>query len=108
MGDDYIPEHYYSFEYGDSSFGIAKVLRIEPKGLHVLIYEGRFKARPMTVDPEKLVVWAYHMPIMRPVFENSKAIHLAPGTLLKDEMIGYEEWKELAGGEGFWGPDGRL
>ena len=108
MGDDYVPEHYYSFEYRDGSFGLAKVLVVEPKGIHVLIYEGRLKARPTTVDPEKLVVWAYHFPIMRPVFENSKPIHLAPGKILKDEMIGYEEWRELSGGSGFLGPDGRL
>ena len=44
---------YYSIADGDR-FSIAKVLRLEPKIVHVRIYKQHFPQRPRSIDPGAL------------------------------------------------------
>jgi hypothetical protein len=105
MSEDYLSGHYYSFEAEGAVYGVFKVLAVEQKGVHVLVYANTFRGRPSDIEPEKLEVLAYHFPVTRGVLKHSKALHFQEGFVEKSDLLGYEEWRKAQGG---FLDDGRL
>ena len=99
----------YSVEYGDGTYRVAKVLAVEKAGVHVRLYKNEWKERPQNVDPSVLSLGSVndgdgfgmgHLPLTAKGFAAWKPALLSKEAVSKDELEGYEMWKE--GGGGFW------
>jgi hypothetical protein len=121
----------YSVYNGDESktFGIVKVLVLEPMAVHICVYADTFPTRPTEVDPanlsmgelnfddvdddtlddeafgEKLESQPFgigHMPISpRDFVLGWQPVLLVESPVTEEELEGYNYWKEAGGG--IWG-----
>ena len=99
----------YSVEYGDGSYRVAKVRVLDDKGVHVRLYKNNWKERPAIVDVSTLSlgkiddpegVGIGHLPLSRKAFAAWQPVFVQDGKVAKDELDGYEMWKE---GGGYFG-----
>ena len=86
------------------TYGIVKVLKVEPEAVHVRLYGGEFKERPTSVDPSELKLGTIHegamghLPLSHRVFASWKPVLIAHSKVDPSELDGYREWKEAKGG----------
>jgi len=90
-------------ENGDGKFGIVKILVIDDEIIHVKIYKNQFDKRPSKIDIKTLSVGTLndkdgfgvgHAPLEKKGFYNWKPIEVGFETVTKDDLIGYEIWKD--------------
>ena len=99
----------YSLENGDGRYTVAKVLKVEPYGVHVRLYANKFQARPEKVDPASLSLGTVHdkdpgighLPVTHKQFQAWHPVFVTDSPVAEDELEGYREWRS-AGGR-FWG-----
>ena len=92
-----------TIEDGEGKFGIVKVLVINDKEAHIKIYKNKYDQRPAKVDIKSLGLGSIddkeggfgigHIPLDRNGFDNWKPIPVAFEEVTKNELVGYEMWK---------------
>jgi hypothetical protein len=107
--DEFISGGVYSVESGDGDFGVVKVLVVDDKGVHLRVYKNKYPTRPTAVDLKTLSLGSLndpdgfgmgHLPLSREGFAEWKPALITKDEVRKDELDGYEMWKE-AGAEVF-------
>jgi hypothetical protein len=99
----------YSVESEHGGYLIAKILKLDPEGVHMRLYSNQFPTRPSDVDPSKLYMVGInhkpneslgmgHLPLSRASFESWKPVQIKVVPVKADELEGYEIWKESGGG----------
>ncbi len=92
----------YSVANGDGSFGVVKVLVLEPDAVHVRIYKQKFANRPTFVDPQSLSLGGIkdrngmgigHLPLSRTTFASWQPFFISQQTVSDEELDGYKMWK---------------
>ena len=88
---------------GDGGYGIIKILVMDKKMVHVKVYKNKYKKRPTRINVQSLSVGSMyddddfgfgHLPLNRKEFESWKPLQISFQKITKDEMEGYELWKE--------------
>jgi hypothetical protein len=85
------------------TFGVVKVLKVEPGAVHVRIYGGEYAARPTSVNPGQLKVGTIdeggmgHLPLSPRVFAAWRPVLITMSRVEPAELDGYEEWKKAGG-----------
>lgn len=96
----------YSVANGNGTFGIVKILVVEPDAVHVRIYKQKFLTRPASVDPHSLTLGSIndkdgmgigHLPLSRATFASWQPILLCHDTVTEEELDGYRLWKAGSG-----------
>lgn len=90
----------------ENGYGIAKILRIERRGVHIHLYADRYD-----IPPDKLNPWSLHldrhdaptfsighMPLSRPAFAKMEPAYERLAMCSTDELEGYRMWKDGSGG----------
>ena len=97
----------YSVNDGEGSYRIAKILVVDPEVVHVRLYKNKWKRRPTRIDVSALSLGSVHdsdgfgmghLPLSREAFLAWQPSFLEAGKAAKDELDGYEMWKEANGG----------
>ena len=92
-----------TLEDGDGKFGIVKVLVIEDEIIHLKIYKNKYDKRPSKIDLRTLSIGSMHdkdgvgvghSPFDKIGFYGWKPVEIAFETVTKDDLIGYEIWKD--------------
>ena len=104
---DFVVGAYYSIE-NKGTYGIAKVLAVDKRGIHVRLYRNSWQTRPIEIDPAKLElggtindegrVGIGHLPLTREHFIAWEPVLLQRGSVQNDELDGFRDWQELEGG----------
>ena len=100
-------------------YRIVKVLRVDPKAVHVRVYAPRYHDRPVAALKEQLTLGTVqegefgigHLPLDPAEFERWQGEVIANEPVEIEELDGYELWAEAVaeGGAGVWGaPEPRL
>lgn len=91
-----------TIDNGDSTYGVVKVLVIDADEAHVKIYKNKYDQRPATVDQKTLSLGSIddkdgfgvgHVPLTRKGFEDWKPVEVNWEEVTKEELEGYEMWK---------------
>ena len=97
----------YSIASGNGSFGVVKILALEPEIVHVRVYKNKFSSRPETIDLASLSLGSMldggdfgmgHLPIGSKSFGEWAPVLVAKTSVADDELEGYNLWKEAGGG----------
>ncbi len=97
---------------GEGSYGLVKVLVVDDLGVHVKVYKNKWKQRPETVDTTRLSLGGIndkdgfgmeHLPLGKRTFAEWKPVVIGHQEVLKEELDGYEMWKD--GGGGYFGDE---
>lgn len=103
------PGALYSVQ-GETRFRVVKVLAVEPQVVHIRMYKNKFDGRPERVELNTLSLGTIHdaegfgighLPIAAAEFAAWQPVFIQKGSLSKEELEGYEEWKRSGGG--VWG-----
>ena len=92
----------YSMAGESGEYKIAKVLVVDPDGVHVRIYAGTLSTRPTKVNPADLRLGGDdagigHLPISHRMFASGKPQLLTVDPVRPEELDGYDMWKEASG-----------
>ena len=91
---------------GEGFYRVAKVLVVDHRGVHIRLYKNRWKERPQTVDVTSLTVGSIHdtdgfgmghLPLTKRAFAAWKPISIGEQPVQKEELDGYEIWKDQSG-----------
>ncbi len=92
-----------TIEDGEGKFGVVKVLVINDQEAHVKIFKNKYDQRPVKVDIKTLSLGSIndndggfgigHVPLERKGFDNWKPLSVDFEEVTKDDLIGYEMWK---------------
>ena len=91
-----------TIESGDGSYGVVKVLVINDHEAHVKIYKNKYDKRPSKIELNTLSMGSIedkdgfgigHIPLEREGFDDWKPINVGFEEVSKDDLIGYEMWK---------------
>lgn len=91
-----------TIDNGDSTYGVVKILVIDANEAHVKIYANKYKQRPATVDSKTVSMGSIdsgegfgigHVPLARKGFEDWKPVEVNWEEVTKEELEGYELWK---------------
>ncbi|HEY1375981.1 MAG TPA: hypothetical protein VGF55_04270 [Gemmataceae bacterium] len=97
----------YSIDNGDGTFGVVKVLKLEPGVVHIRVYRNKYAARPTSVELSDLSLGGFddpggfgvgHLPISANNVAGWRPVLLAETQVAEDELEGYRLWKESGGG----------
>ena len=100
---------YYSIVDG-GHFSIAKVLKLDPRIVHVRIYKQHFPERPIRFDLSLLTLGNIHdpdgfgmshLPLRPETFYRRAPVFIAESPVTANELKGYELWLEVADGAVF-------
>ncbi len=100
----------YTVDDGEGSYVVAKILVVDDRGVHVRLYKNKWKERPKSVDTslfsvgtvhDKDGVGIGHLPLSKRAFAAWKPSVIGHQEVKKEELEGYEMWKE--GGGGYFG-----
>jgi hypothetical protein len=92
---------------GEGFYRVAKVLAIDDAGVHIRLYKNKWKERPKEVDRSTLSLGSIHdkdgfgmghLPLTKRAFSAWKPVFLSKEEVRKEEMHGYEMWKDSKGG----------
>jgi hypothetical protein len=90
-------------EDGDGKFGVVKILVLDDEIAHIRIYKNEYNQRPISIDLKTLSLGSIndkdgfgvgHTPLDRKGFENWKPVVITYEEVNKEELEGYEIWKE--------------
>jgi hypothetical protein len=102
----------YSVDDGEGHYRVAKILAVDPDGVHIRLYKNKFNERPARVDIVSLDLGSIHdpdgfgmghMPLSYASFSAWEPIFLMANGVDEEELEGYVYWKEAQGGY-FGGP----
>lgn len=88
---------------GDGKFGVVKILVIDDEIAHIRIYKNKYDQRPASIDLKTLSLGSIndkdgfgigHTPLARKGFEDWKPVVINYEEVNKEELEGYEIWKE--------------
>jgi hypothetical protein len=88
---------------GDGKFGVVKILVIDDEIAHIRIYKNKYDKRPVSIDLKTLSLGSIndkdgfgigHTPLARKGFEDWKPVIITYEEVNKEELEGYEIWKE--------------
>jgi hypothetical protein len=91
----------------EKGFRVAKILVIDADAIHVRVYKNLFTTRPSEVDEADLTLGTIydkdgfgigHLPLSKEQFSAWGPVFIKRSSVSKDELDGYEEWKESHGG----------
>jgi len=94
----------------EDGFRVAKVLVTDTDAVHIRVYKNIFTTRPFKVDESKLMLGTIHdsdgfgvghLPLSADEFRAWRPKFIVKSTVRKDELEGYEIWKDSHGG--VWG-----
>ena len=97
----------YSIDEGKGGYRIAKILALDDKGTHIRFYKNSFATRPDQINPATLEIGTIHdtdgfgmghLPLLKDNFQSWNPIFIKQTTIEKEELEGYEMWKEAGGG----------
>lgn len=100
----------YSIESGDGRFGVVKILKLEPRIVHLRVYKNKFTSRPTSINVEDLSMGGYkpgsvdkdfaigHIPMRERDFRRWRPVLLTKTQVTESELEGYKIWKESGGG----------
>lgn len=100
----------YTVDDGEGFYRAAKILALDDQGVHIRLYKNKWKDRPAVVDISALSlgnihdndgVGLGHLPLLKKAFMAWRPVFVQDGKVTKDELDGYEMWKE--GGGGYFG-----
>ena len=100
----------YTVDDGEGFYRAAKILALDDQGVHVRLYKNKWKERPAVVDISALSLGSIHdddgvglghLPLLKKAFMAWSPVFVQDGKVTKDELDGYEMWKE--GGGGYFG-----
>ncbi len=83
-------------------YKIVKVLAVERRGVHVMLYKDRFPRRPKSVKVESLTMGSVHdrdelsighLPLSRDTFRGWAPIRIGRGSVSNDELTAYRVWE---------------
>lgn len=95
---------------GEGFYRVAKVLVVDDVGVHTRLYKNRWKERPEQVDLSLLSLGSIHdkdgfgmghLPLTKRSFAAWKPVVFGKEEVKKEELEGYDMWKE--GGGGYFG-----
>lgn len=90
-------------ENGDGKFGVVKVLVISDKEAHIAVFKNEYEKRPTKIDLKTLSIGTIndkdgfgigHIPVERKEFDNWKPISVGYEKVSKEDLEGYEMWKD--------------
>jgi hypothetical protein len=99
----YKPGDIFSVDDGEGRIGIVKVLVVEPEVIHLRIYKNKFSNRPKTIEIKELSLGRLgdkdgfgigHIPMDIDGFKNWKPEWITSSKVTKEELEGYNIWKE--------------
>ena len=97
----------YSVEDGEGAYRVAKILVLDEQGVHVRLFKNTWNERPAQIEISELSLGSVHdgedvglghLPLTKKAFAAWRPILVQSGTVAKDELDGYEMWKEGGGG----------
>jgi hypothetical protein len=97
----------YSIDNGNGSFGIVKILKLDPGIVHVRVYRNTFPFRPFAINTHELTLGRVddpqgfgmgHLPMSEASFRSWNAALLAETAVSQEELEGYNMWKQAGGG----------
>ena len=97
----------YSIGLGDGTFGVAKVLALDPGIVSIRMYKQTFPQRPKAVDPATLTLGKVddedgfgigHLPLEAREFAFWFPVFVSQGTVSEEELEGYRMWMESGAG----------
>jgi|ERR1039457_5861447 hypothetical protein len=106
FGENYRAGHIYSVA-DKKGFRVAKVLAVDTDAVHIRLYKNIFVTRPLEVDESALTLGKAfdpdgfgigHLPLSPDEFRTWAPIFIKAGSVLQDELEGYEVWKQSHGG----------
>lgn len=103
----WVPGGIYSISNGDGSFGVVKVLAIDPGAVSIRIYQESFPERPDQIDPAALSLGSAesedgmgigHLPLSPRDFALWFPVLILKADVAENELEGYRFWKASGGG----------
>jgi hypothetical protein len=100
------PGGLYSVDNDDGTFGITKVLAIDPGVVSVCLYKQSYAKRPQKVEPASLSLGTVedpdgfgigHIPLDEDTFRSWKPELLVVVSVEEAELRGYRMWQEASG-----------
>jgi len=97
------PGAYYAFVYDKYHYGIAKILVLDSVGIHLLIYNNKYRSIPEKLFSDSLQISTMsfsdelnngYLPLKRELFLQMKPEFLKLEEISKVEMDYYRIWKE--------------
>ena len=91
----------------DETFGVVKVLAVDPDGFHVRIYREKFQWRPLQARSSDLSLGSVndpqgfgmgHLPLSRAAFGAWQPVFICREALVAEELDGYRMWQDASGG----------
>ena len=90
----------YAVKNRDGSFGLVKVLALEPGVVHIRSYTNKFATIPTTVDEKSLQYFIGHAPISaRGFIDQDKPVFVKQSQVSPDELEGYNYYKKAMEGK---------
>jgi hypothetical protein len=91
----------------DGMYSVYKVLAVDVVGIHVRIYSNRFSSRPSALNEPTLELKSIdsfehpgigHLPLSREAYWRMNHAFIQQSSVSKEELEGYEMFKESGGG----------
>ena len=83
---------------GDGDRGVAKVLAVDKRAVHVRLYKERFSEIPRLVNTAILSMRIGHLPIAWATFASWQPVRIQHEAVMEDELDGYRMWEDAKGG----------
>jgi len=107
MPDRFVVGGVYSTESGEGDFGVAKILALDGQAVHVRVYKNKYPTRPSPIDLNSLSLGSIddpdgfgigHLPLSQQGFSQWNPVFVIKDEVSKEDLEGYEMWKESGGG----------
>jgi hypothetical protein len=93
----------------NGGYAVLKVLKVDPKGVHVRIYSNRYDQAPAKIDESTLYMASLdqkpdeepgmgHAPLSKRTFKAWNVKFIQQSTVTEAELEGYRIWLEAKGG----------
>ena len=97
------PGAYYAFVYDKYHYGIAKILVLDSVGIHLLVYQNKYRSIPEKLYSDSLQISSMsfsdelsngYLPLKRDLFLQMKPEFIKMEEVSKEEIDYYRIWKE--------------
>ena len=106
---DWVEGGLYSVEAENGGYSIAKVLKLDPDGVHMRLYSNHFESRPTEIESSTLYMAGIdhkpdetlgigHLPLRRKSFQDWNPVLIKVEQVKPEELEGYTMWKDAGGG----------
>lgn len=91
------PGGIYGLQRSNGSYGLVKILVVEPNVIHIRSYTNKYTALPTSVDEDSLQYSVGHTPVEAKAFLMNRLTLVKQGQVTGEEMEGYSEYKRAIG-----------